>query len=116
MITDGATRQEVVKEARRRVPPLQVTRSRELSCPSKAKRGQCLAPVAPLVAAKPALRAAMREEGVSNVALARRLGVSEAAVRRLVDPDHASRPDGVVAALSVLGRGLIIEDQRQVAA
>jgi hypothetical protein len=30
--------------------------------------------------------------------------------------DHASRLDGVVAALSVLGRGLIIEDQKQVAA
>jgi antitoxin HicB len=41
---------------------------------------------------------------------------SEAAVRRLVDPDHASRLDDVVAALSVLGRGLIIEDQKQVAA
>jgi hypothetical protein len=41
---------------------------------------------------------------------------SEAAFRRLVDPDHASRLDDVVAALSVLGRGLIIEDQKQVAA
>jgi hypothetical protein len=41
------------------------------------------------------------EEGVSNVALARRLGVSEAAVRRLVDPDHASRLDDVVLASSV---------------
>jgi antitoxin HicB len=48
--------------------------------------------------------------------VASRLGLSEAAVRRLVDPDHASRLDGVVAALSVLGRGLIIEDQKQVAA
>jgi antitoxin HicB len=91
-------------------------RRKELPRPSKAKRGQYLVPVAPLVAAKLALRAAMQEEGVSNVALASRLGLSEAAVRRLVDPDHASRLDGIVAALSVLGRGLIIEDQKQVAA
>ena len=48
--------------------------------------------------------------------MASRLGLSEAAVRRLVDPDHASRLDDVVAALSVLGRGLIIEEQKQVAA
>jgi antitoxin HicB len=37
-------------------------------------------------------------------------------IRRLLDPDHASRLDGVVAALSDLGRGLISEDQNQVAA
>jgi antitoxin HicB len=27
--------------------------------------------------------------------------------------DHASRMDGVIAALAVLGAGIIIEDQRQ---
>ena len=32
---------------------------------------------------------------------------------RLVNPDHASRLDGVVVALAVIGRGLIIEDQEQ---
>ena len=39
-----------------------------------------------------------------------------AAVSRLALPDYASRLDDVVAALSVLGRGLTIEDQKQVAA
>jgi antitoxin HicB len=118
-ITDGATRQEALKEMSEALGAAlagYVLEGRELPQPSKARRGQYLVPVAPLVAAKLALRAAMREEGVSNVALASRLGVSEAAVRRLVDPDHASRLDGVVAALSVLGRGLIIEDQKQVPA
>jgi antitoxin HicB len=52
----------------------------------------------------------------SLVALARRLDVSEAAVRRLVDPDHASRLDGIVTALSALGHHLIIEDQEHLAA
>lgn len=84
--------------------------------PSAALSGEYPVPVAALVAAKLALRSAMRAENVTNVELARRLGVSEGAVRRLVDPDHASRLDGVVAALSALGRGLIIEDQQQIAA
>jgi pyruvate/2-oxoglutarate dehydrogenase complex dihydrolipoamide acyltransferase (E2) component len=69
-----------------------------------------LVPVEPLVATKLALRSAMKQLGVSNVALAQRLGISEGAVRRLVNPDHASRLDGVVAALSCLGRRLVIED------
>ena len=69
--------------------------------------------VAPLVAAKLALRSAMQEQLLSNVALAQRLGVSEGVIRRLVNPDHASRLDGVVAALAAIGRGLIIEDQEK---
>ena len=70
-----------------------------------------MVPVEPLVAAKLALRSAMQEQLVSNVALAQRLGVSEGVIRRLVNPDHASRLDGVVVALAAIGHGLIIEDQ-----
>lgn len=89
---------------------------RALPVPSDAAPGERLVPVVPLVAAKLALRAAMQEQGMSNVALAKRLGVSEGAIRRLVNPDHTSRLDGVVAALSAIGHGLIIEDQKQDAA
>jgi antitoxin HicB len=91
-ITDGADRQEALKEISEALGAAlagYVLERKELPRPSKAKRGQYLVPVAPLVAAKLILRAAMREEGVSNVALASRLGLSEGAVRRLVDPDHA---------------------------
>ncbi|MDO9318859.1 MAG: type II toxin-antitoxin system HicB family antitoxin [Gammaproteobacteria bacterium] len=84
--------------------------SRSLPMPSKPHAGEYLVPVSPLVAAKLALRSAMREQGVSNVRLAELLSVSESAVRRLVNPDHLSRLDGVVAALTVLGRRLVIED------
>jgi antitoxin HicB len=80
---------------------------------STPEQGEYLVPVAALVAAKLALRAALRDEGISNTEFARRLNVSEGAVRRLVDMDHASRIDGVIAALAVLGVGIIIEDQRQ---
>jgi len=63
----------------------------------------------PLLVAKLALRDRMRELGLTNVALAKRLGVSETAVRRLVDPDHASRLDRVAAALTELGQHLVID-------
>ncbi|WP_022949775.1 winged helix-turn-helix transcriptional regulator [Methylohalobius crimeensis] len=84
--------------------------------PSDALPGEYPVPVAPLVAVKLALRSAMHDEHITNVELARRLGVSEGAVRRLLDLDHAFRLDVVVTALAAIGRGLIIEDQEQFAA
>jgi antitoxin HicB len=68
-------------------------------------------PVLPIVAAKIALNRAMTETGMSNVKLAEKLGISETAVRRLVDPDHRSRIDSVLKALDSLGRTLVIEDR-----
>lgn len=89
---------------------------RSLPVPSATGTDLYCVPVAPLVAAKLALRSAMREEGISNVALAQRLGLSEGAVRRLVDADHSSRLDGVITALAALDHELIIEDRKQSAA
>ena len=84
--------------------------------PSTPQPGEYLVPVSPLVAAKLALRSAMRLHHVNNTELARRLHVSEGAVRRLVNMDHASKIDGVIAALAMLGTQLIIEDHQTVAA
>ncbi|MDZ7659440.1 type II toxin-antitoxin system HicB family antitoxin [Fodinibius sp.] len=117
-ITDGATREEALGEMSEALGAAlagYVLGGRAVPEPSQGAAAVCLVPVAPLVAAKLALRTAMREEGVSNVGLAQRLGISEGAVRRLVDPDHASRLDGVVAALQALGHSLIIEDQSNAA-
>ena len=64
----------------------------DIPWPSPISKGQVLISVAPIVAAKLALYAAMREQGVTNVALAVRLGLHENAIRRLLDPGHRSRP------------------------
>jgi antitoxin HicB len=80
-----------------------------LPIPSVPELCELLVPVAPLVAAKLALISAMSRQGVSNSELARRLGVTEAVVRRMVDPDHASRLDRLVEALACLGVCLAIE-------
>ena len=75
----------------------------DIPAPSPLVEGQVLVSVAPIVAAKLALYAAMREQGVTNVALAARLGLQENAVRRLLDPGHRSHIAAVEKALRVLG-------------
>jgi len=47
---------------------------------------------------------------VTNVALARRLGVGENSVRRLLDLRHRSHIASVNKALHALGRYLVVED------
>ena len=74
---------------------------RPLPAPS---RGGRLAHVPVLAALKLALHDAMLAGGVSNVALARQLGIDEKAVRRLRDPMQGSRVEGLEAALRALGR------------
>ena len=83
----------------------------EIPTPSPLAEGQVLIFVAPIVAAKLALYAAMREQGVTNVALAVRLGVQENAVRRLLDPGHRSHITSVEKALEAVGRSLVVEDR-----
>lgn len=78
---------------------------------SAAVNGQALIAVPPVVAAKLALYTAMRAQGVTNVALAARLGISESAVRKLVNPDHRSHIGHVEKALAAVGRTLVIEDR-----
>ncbi len=65
-----------------------------------------------LPAAKLALYQAMREAGLTNVALGRCLKVSEAAVRRLIDLDHRSHIGQIEGALAALGKRLVVEVER----
>ena len=62
-----------------------------------------------LIAAKLALYQAMWEAGLTAVALAKRLDLSEGAVRRLLDLDHRSHIGQVEAALAALGKRLSVE-------
>ncbi len=118
-VTEGVTKTEALMEMSTALAAAlagYVKAGNELPQPSAASREQYVVPVAALVAAKLALRSAMQAQGITNVELARRLGVTETVVRRLVDPDHASKLERVVAALHALGRGLIVEDQPDSAA
>ena len=112
--TDGRTRSEVLGLAEDALAVAlagYVHARRDIPTPGALDKGQSLIPLAPIIAAKLALYCAMRAQGVSNVALGARLGVSEAAVRKLVDPDHRSHIGQVKKALNVLGRSLVLEDK-----
>ncbi len=76
-----------------------------------ATQGRVAIALPVLVAAKIALYDAMRAKGVSNIALAERLGLSESAVRRLVDLDHRSHIGQVETALQALGQQLMLATQ-----
>ena len=83
----------------------------DIPIPSVAAKGQVLVAVPSIVAAKLALYTAMREQGITKVALAARLGLSESVVRRLLDPDHRSHIGQVEKALRAVGRTLVVGDR-----
>lgn len=80
---------------------------RAIPTPSSIHGSQSIALPA-LAGAKVALYDAMHRQGISNTGLATRLGVTEGAVRRLLDLDHRSHIGYVEKALQVLGQQLTI--------
>ena len=109
-LTDGADEREALREAADALAAAlggYVAEGRPIPPPGWSGQGPWV-PVPALVAAKLALYEAMREQGISKSELARRLVVSETVVRRLVDPDHASRIEKLQEALAVLGRQLVV--------
>ena len=83
----------------------------DIPVPSAALPGQEMVAVRTVLAAKLALYTAMRRQGVTKVELARLLGLSEGAVRKLCNPGHRSHVDSVETALRALGRGLVVADR-----
>jgi antitoxin HicB len=79
--------------------------------PSHPKRGGPVAILPPMIAAKLAIYQAMRDAGLTQSALAERLGCDPRQVRRLLDLDHNSRLDQLEAALAALGKRLVVEVQ-----
>ena len=86
-----------------------VHEKRDIPAPRDAAARHELVSVLPVVAAKLALYSAMRADGVTKVELARRLGISESAVRKLANPDHRSHVSQVQKALRALGRSIRVE-------
>ncbi len=85
-----------------------ITRGDEIPPPSRPKRGQRMIGVPIHLAPKLALYLAMRERGMRNTELARRLGVSETVIRRMLNPKHASKPQNIQAALIALGKRIVV--------
>lgn len=85
-----------------------IARGDEIPSPSRAKRGQHLISVPLYLAPKLALYLAICERGIPNTELAKRLGVSETVVRRMLNPKHDTKPQKIQAALVALGKRIVV--------
>lgn len=84
-----------------------LTESMDFPAPSKA-RGEHLVASPPETVAKSALYVAMQKAGISKVRRAKRLGVDEKEVRRLLDPHYGSKLPRIAKAIGLLGQRLVI--------
>ena len=104
--TDGATRDEALDEAKDLLRELIATTIREgqaLPEPSRASKRRPLV-VPPLqIALKAALYEACRQTNRSQRRLARDLAIAESEVRRMLNPDHATKASTIDAVLRRLG-------------
>ncbi|MDH3459575.1 MAG: hypothetical protein OEM00_01080 [Burkholderiaceae bacterium] len=76
--------------------------------PSRTKRGEHSVSPPVETVAKAALYVAMREAGINKMQLAKRLGVDEKEVRRLLDPHYGSKLPRIAQAVELLGKRLVI--------
>ena len=109
-LSEGATEEEALAQARDCLIAAlggYVASRRDIPRASPA-RGRAMIALPALAAAKVALYTAMRSQAVGNTALAARLGLTEGAVRRLVNLDHRSHIGQVETALRALGQQLTI--------
>ena len=81
---------------------------RDIPTPSALKRGERLVSVPPSMALKAAVYLAVREAGISNSELARRMQLDEKEARRILDPHHPTKLTRIEAALSALGRHVML--------
>jgi len=79
-----------------------------LPSPGKVRKGEHLVSPPAETMAKAALYVAMSEAGITKVQLAKRLGVDEKEVRRLLDPHYGSKLPRIAQAIAALGRRLVI--------
>jgi len=113
--TDGKTMAEALEEARdclEEAIAVSIADNLEFPFPSSIRRGQHAIPLTARMSAKAALYIAVREAGISKSELARRLGVDEKEIRRMLSPKHQTKLPRIERALSVLGYHLSVSLQK----
>lgn len=113
-ITGALTREEslfLAEDALVAMLAVYVQKGWDIPVPGPLADGQELIAVLPIDAGKLALYTAMREQGITEAALADRLGLNKAAVRKLLNLDYRSHISQVMKALRAVGRSLIVEDR-----
>lgn len=111
-ITEGDSREEALlraEDALESALAMYIAAREPLPAPAVPQADEALVPLSALGMAKTALYQAMREQGVGNAELARRLRWHLAQVSRVLDLRHASKMEQVEAALAALGLRLIVD-------
>ena len=109
--TDGATRVEALAEAKDLLRELITTTIREgeaLPEPSRPGKSRPLVIPPVQIALKAALYDAYRQTGHSKRRLARDLAVTESEVRRMLNPEHATKAAAIDDALRRLGKRIAL--------
>ncbi len=111
-LTSGGTRAEALAAAQDALGEAVAGRiddGEPIPAPTVARPGEYPIAVPADMAAKAAFVLAFRNSGLSRVALAKRLGMDEKAVRRMLDPRHGTAAGRIDKALRALGSELVIE-------
>ena len=111
-LTSGAFEAEALAEAADALEEAiagRIDDAERIPVPSARRSGEHHVAVPAATAAKAALALALRDSGLSRVALAQRLRVDEKAVRRMLDPRHRTAVARIETALRLLGQELVIE-------
>lgn len=106
-ITQGDSVEEALAEAADALEEAiagRIEDAQDIPAPSAPKRGERIVSVPPSMALKAAVYLAVREAGISNSELARRMKLDEKEARRILDPHHPTKLPRIEEALSVLGR------------
>ncbi len=112
VITQGEDRRDAVDQAVDALDEAFAARMKageSFPAPSRPRPGEVVLSPPAGTLAKAALYVAMREAHVSKVEMARRLGVDEKEVRRLLDPHHPSKLPRIAQAIGLPGRRLVIQ-------
>ena len=111
LVTQGETVEDALEEAADAMDEVFATyllAGIDFPPPSKPRRREHLVSPPAETVAKAALFVAMRQAGISKVQLAKRLGVDEKEVRRLLDPHYGSKLPRIAKAIHLLGQRLVI--------
>jgi antitoxin HicB len=110
--TDGKNLRDAMEEAMDALGSdlsIRLSRHEEIPLPTALRKGRRMVPVPLWLAPKLALYLAMREQHIGNSELARRLGIHEKIVRRMLDPAHATKAVKIQTALGALGKQMTVD-------
>ena len=110
-VTDGADREEAFSEAQdclRTIIATHMTNGEKVPVPSRPARGQRLVPVPLELAPKLALYLAIIEKGLTASKFAKKMGLKESDVSKMLDPRKPCRLDLLAEALGCLGKQLTV--------